>query len=304
MSPRVWVVGNLTLDDVVLPDGSTAMGLCGGNALYAARGARAWQDAVGVVSRIGFDWPGHHAAALRSLGLELHLTEVSSPSIHNWALYEAAETRQFVLWRASGTHLEQSPRATELPPMHGAVACHIAPMPLSVQRELVAAIRNRVPVLTLDPHEDEIAAHERDTLDLLPALSAFMPSAQEARLLFGSDDMEAAARAFWREGASVVAIKMGAAGSIVTTGDGSIRHVPALEVAVADPTGAGDAYCGGFVAALADGKEPLLAACHGTVSASLVVETRGAATGAARDRATAAERLAVLLDQIGVPARA
>ena len=35
-SPRVIVVGNLTIDDVVLPDGTTQMSSVGGNSLYTA----------------------------------------------------------------------------------------------------------------------------------------------------------------------------------------------------------------------------------------------------------------------------
>lgn len=304
MRPRVWILGNLTVDDVVLADGTTAMGLCGGNALYAARGARAWEDAVGVAARVGPDWPAEHASALRDLGLELNLIEVPYPTIHNWALYESNEVRQFVLWRGSGTNLQQSLRAAELPSLEGAEACHIAPMPLPVQAELLAAIRGRVRLIALDPHEDHIEGHERAMLDLLPALTVFMPSAREAELLYGRDDAEAAALAFQAEGAEMVAIKMGSAGSVVTIGNGATRHVPAIEVCVADPTGAGDAYCGGFVASLARGADSLVAACHGTVSASMVVETRGATTFAADGRRLAAERLDWLTEQVGIPAQA
>lgn len=304
MSPRVWILGNLTRDDVVLADGTTAMGLCGGNALYAARGAHVWDDGVGITARVGHDWPAEQTAVLRSLGFELDLIEVPHPTIHNWALYESNEIRQFVLWSGSGTHLQQSPRAAELPTMDGAAACHIAPMPLRVQAELLRAVRHRVRVITLDPHEEHIVDHEREVLALLPALSAFMPSAREAELLYGRDDVEAAALAFHAEGADAVAIKMGSAGSLVTAGDGATHHVPAIDVTVADPTGAGDAYCGGFIAALARGAETLEAACHGTVSASLVVETRGATTLTTRDRAVAHERLEQLMDQVGVTARA
>lgn len=303
MRPRVWILGNLTLDDVVRADGTTTMGLCGGNALYAARGARAWEDAVGVAARIGPDFPAHYAGELRGLGLELELVEVPHPTMHNWALYESNDVRQFLMWRGSGTHLEQSLRPSELPSLEGADACHIASMPVSIQAELVASIRDHVRVLALDPHEDHIGGNERVILDLLPTLTVFMPSARESELLFGRNDPEAAAVAFQAAGAQVVAIKMGSAGSIVTVETAATRHVPAITVDVADPTGAGDAYCGGFVAAFAAGADVLTAACHGTVSASLVVETSGAATYAERDRKLTRERLRRLMLQVGIPAR-
>jgi sugar/nucleoside kinase (ribokinase family) len=302
MRPRVWILGNLTLDDVVRADGTTSMGLCGGNALYAARGARAWEDAVGVAARIGPDFPAHYASELRGLGLELELVEVPHPTMHNWALYESNDIRQFLMWRGSGTHMEQSLRPSELPGLEGADACHIASMPVPVQAELVASIRDRVRVIALDPHDDHIGGNERAILDLLPSLTVFMPSARESELLFGRNDPEAAALAFQAAGAQVVVIKLGSAGSIVTVGAAVTRHVPAISVDVVDPTGAGDAYCGGFVAALAAGADALTAACHGTVSASLVVETSGAATLAERDRTLTVERLSRLMLQVGIHA--
>jgi hypothetical protein len=56
--PRVIVVGNLTIDDVVLPDGTTRMSSAGGNSLYTALGVRLWQPRVGLVTRRGEDFPG------------------------------------------------------------------------------------------------------------------------------------------------------------------------------------------------------------------------------------------------------
>ena len=63
------VVGNLTIDDIVLPDGTTRMASVGGNSLYAALGARPWQPSIGVVTRRGDDFPGDLAQELASLGI-------------------------------------------------------------------------------------------------------------------------------------------------------------------------------------------------------------------------------------------
>lgn len=301
MSPRLWVLGNLTVDDVVLADGTTAFGLCGGNALFAARGARVWEDSVGLAARIGPDFPPQHRGDLHSLGLELALAEVPARTIHNWALYESSDIRKFVLWNGSGTHVEQSLRVDELPSLTGAEACHIAPMPLSIQVELVQAVRPLVRVVALDPHEEHIAGNEDVLLDLLPSLTLFLPSRTEAERLFGRDDPEAAAIAFVEAGASISAVKLGEEGSVVTIGGGRTVHVPAVEVDAIDPTGAGDGYCGGFTAAYTQGHDAFAAACHGTVSASLICEARGALALASRDRSLASGRLAQLMERVGAP---
>jgi len=57
---------------------------------------------------------------------------------------------------------------------------------------------------------------------------------------------------------------------------GEIDHVPAAFANVVDVTGAGDAFCGGFLAGFLATDDPVAAAAHGVVSASFVVETRGA----------------------------
>ena len=42
-----------------------------------------------------------------------------------------------------------------------------------------------------------------------------------------------------------------------------------------DPTGAGDAFCGGFLAGFIKDFDPLQAALHGNISASLTLEGSG-----------------------------
>jgi ribokinase len=273
------VLGNLTIDDLVLHDGTTAMGLCGGNAIFAALGARMWSTRVGLSARVGTDFPRHHLAALESAGIELRLSAVDTPSMHNWALYESPDVRRFVAWSGAGTHLEQSLVPDEVPDRaRAARVCHVAPMPPSVQallvRHLTATGGTRV---ALDPHDEYLDGHADELLDMLPQVSLFLPSRREAELLYGRDAPEDAARAFAASGPRVVVVKLGAEGSLVCESGGSIiHHIPVLPVRAVDPTGAGDAYCGAFAAVFAQGGSALDAARRATVAASFVVERRGA----------------------------
>jgi sugar/nucleoside kinase (ribokinase family) len=81
----------------------------------------------------------------------------------------------------------------------------------------------------------------------LPQLDYFMPSYEEARQISGKKDPSDMASAFQRLGAGVVLIKMGAKGSFVHDGQAGLR-VPAPRIKVVDSTGAGDAFCAGFLA--------------------------------------------------------
>ena len=294
----LWVLGNLTIDDLVRPDGTTAMGMCGGNAVYAALGAAIWRPRVALGARIGPDYPQSNIARLEQAGIELALVRVAASSIHNWALYEPDDVRRFINWVSSGSHAEQSIRAEELTAATaGADAWHVAPMPLSVQAGLVRRLRRRRQgLLCLDPHESYIAGHEDELVALLPDIDIFMPSRTEARLLHGRHDPEAAARAFIAAGAGIVVIKLGPEGSMVYGADGVAHHVPAVPVAAIDPTGAGDAYCGGFLAAYRALPDAVAAACHGAVSSSFAVERQGALELVDADAAEARRRLEWALD--------
>jgi len=292
----LWILGNLTIDDLVLADGTTHMGMCGGNGIYAALGGRVWSESVGLSARIGPDFPRTHIRTLEDAGLRLALSEVEAPTIHSWALHESADRRRFINWLDSGSHLEQSLLPPEVPADACQVrVCHVAPMPLEVQAKLVRHLAVRGPLVSLDPHDEYIAGAEDTLLQLLGCVDVFLPSRQEAALLYGRDDPIAAARAFAAAGPRVVAIKLGVDGSLVLApGFDDAVHIGCAPVDAVDPTGAGDAYCGAFCATYAQSGDPIESALRATVAASLIVEQPGALSVLPFDRTLAEQRLTCL----------
>jgi sugar/nucleoside kinase (ribokinase family) len=70
-----------------------------------------------------------------------------------------------------------------------------------------------------------------------------------------------------------VVIKRGERGQYLYDGFSRSRWmIPAYPARLAAPTGAGDAFCGGFLAGYYRTYDPLQAALHGNISASLVIE--------------------------------
>jgi len=70
-------------------------------------------------------------------------------------------------------------------------------------------------------------------------------------------DLESANRAakiFFEKGVENVLITLGSRGVYINTGDRA-EIIPAFHVKAVDTTGAGDAFNGGLLAALAEGKE-------------------------------------------------
>jgi ribokinase len=92
---------------------------------------------------------------------------------------------------------------------------------------------------------------------------------------------EATARALARGGKTAIVLTLGAAGALLALGD-RVARAKAPQVRVVDTTGAGDAFCGAFAAALDAGREPEAALAFACVAGSLAGETPGAQAGSPR----------------------
>jgi ribokinase len=108
------------------------------------------------------------------------------------------------------------------------------------------------------------------------AATVLLPNADEARLLTGCPDAEAAARAL-AERHAVVAVSLGADGALWASAD-RLVHRSAHPTTVVDTTGAGDAFAAGLLAAwLADRDvDPATALDAGLALAADVVRRPGA----------------------------
>lgn len=77
-------------------------------------------------------------------------------------------------------------------------------------------------------------------------------------------------------GPRAVVITLGEQGALVATG-GRMTAIPAFPVTAVDSVGAGDAFCGAFAVALAEGATPLEAARFGAAAGAVAVTRPGAA---------------------------
>lgn len=110
---------------------------------------------------------------------------------------------------------------------------------------------------------------------------AFLPNEEELRLLTGREDYEEGARILLGEGVKVVAVKLGERGCYVT--DGSESHIiEPFKVNVVDTTGAGDAFCAGFIYGLLRGKSLKDCGVLGNFVASRCLTKMGARDGLPR----------------------
>ena len=280
--PRLVCLGSFTIDDVVLPDGTERPACIGGDAVYAALGARLWETRTEMVAPIGDDLPPGVLQSIAGAGFRTdHLESRPFPTLHNRVVYDSYGGRCWTLFSSEEVFHELSPKPQDIPEQFlEADAFLILAMTLAAQEELLAFLRERTSaVLILDLQEDYISGNEDRILALLPMIDIFMPSADEVQQLVGTDDWMEAARLFATLGPSLVVIKLGDKGCLIYDAkrDEAFSLPAFTKKNVQDTTGAGDSFCGGFVAALdKSGNNLVEAARAASVSAFFAISSYGA----------------------------
>ncbi|MFW9835632.1 MAG: carbohydrate kinase family protein [Candidatus Thorarchaeota archaeon] len=145
------------------------------------------------------------------------------------------------------------------------------------QKKLLDNIPNSVKV-SFDPGA---LYARRDYITLEPILRrtyVLMPNALELRLMTGKIDYCQGADLMVGKGVKIVAVKLGADGCYVT--DGHEQHrIDSFKVQVLDTTGAGDAFCAGFLYGLINEKSLEECGRLGNFVASRCVMQMGARAG-------------------------
>ena len=139
----VLVIGNLTIDDVVLPDGTTRMARLGGNSVHAATAAVTGGASAALAARRGEDFPPGALAALPQhsqdviTGKEFFPQLMSGP-FHDGlvVVFSAAALMTIVgaiaclTWRHAPALIRSSPRdAAPAGQSPSASTCRRRPMP-------------------------------------------------------------------------------------------------------------------------------------------------------------------------------
>jgi ribokinase len=324
---QYFTSGGMRIDYVITADRQVHLREMGGNAIYSAVGARIWGARVGILSRVGGNYPQDWLAQLEQAGictegirqvpgwqdmrtfyryLDLETRDDTEPARHFAELglplpddligYVHSTPGQ-----DSQEFIPLSPRPEDLPSSYLRVkAAHLSPMELPAHGALCATLASRGIRLSLDPGERYMKPSLMEQVfSFLRCVDAFLPSEQEVQSMLGAGDPWQAALRFAEAGPQVIVVKAGRQGSLVYDAQARRRwHVPAYPTEVVDVTGAGDAYCGGFMVGWQETGDSLLAACYGAVSASFVLQGFGALYALRFSRAQAERRLSELRRQV------
>ncbi|HEX9028130.1 MAG TPA: carbohydrate kinase family protein [Anaerolineales bacterium] len=306
-SPRYLFAGQLNREYVILPSGEPRLDVTGGNVLYAAVGLAVWepQPPPGLVARVGEDYPREWLDDFARHGLDTRGIRVLPEAVDVRTFYAYADrnTRlrddpvahfarlglpfpKTLLGYRSPTSafdsrtrlLATSLRQGDIPPDYlDASAAHLCPLDYLTHSLIPAVLRQaEFTTVTLDPSPGYMnPTYWNDVPALITGLTAFLPSEEEVRSLFQgrSSDLWEMAEALSAYGCEIIVIKRGERGQLLYDAASQARwEIPPYAARFIDPTGAGDAFCGGFLAGYRRTFEPLQAVLHGNISASLVVE--------------------------------
>lgn len=299
-----FVTFSLIIDDIVFPDGQTAMGVLGGGGPQTAFGMKLWSDRVGLVSGVGVDLPPQAEAWLAAMGIDPAGLRRSDdwPTLRAWQILEA-DGRRTQVWRVSGLAVGQQLRRSpdKLPPNYlAARGFHLGVHPEDPDLDFIRALRSRGAIVSIEPFRPaERSLTDAELRALLAAGQIFSPNQAEAESLVGPGEPADLIRRLVAAGAGIVALRQGPDGATVHhTNTGETWHIPAFETRVVDPTGAGNAFCGGFLTGWVLHGDLRLAGLYGVVAASFLVEQIGMPAPHPDLRQQARERLRVLEPQV------
>jgi ribokinase len=149
--------------------------------------------------------------------------------------------------------------------------------PFQTQKKLVETLPSAIK-LSLDPG-DLYARKGLTALEpIIKRTFVLMPNQHELKLLTGVADYKKGVKILLEKGVKIVAVKLGGKGSYVS--DGQESHcIDAFKVQIVDTTGAGDAFCAGFLYGLLKGKSLYECGRLGNFVASKCIMAMGARTG-------------------------
>ncbi|MEK9501190.1 PfkB family carbohydrate kinase [Gaopeijia maritima] len=271
----ILVVGSVALDTVDTPFGS-ADRVLGGSANYFAAAASLFEAAsVRMVGVVGADYPMADLDFLAGRGVDLTGIEQAAGESFSWkGRYHYDLNSRDTLWTRLGVFAEFQPRIPEA--FRASKHVFLGNIDPVLQLDVLDQVESPE-LVACDTMNFWIEGSRDALLKLLARVDLIMVNDAEARQLADEPNLLKAARWIRERGPKWVVIKKGEHGAMLYA-DERIFFVPGFPLeSVYDPTGAGDAFAGGFMGYLAsaptiDTTALRAAMVYGSATGSFAVE--------------------------------
>ncbi|MBM4400573.1 MAG: hypothetical protein FJ045_01330 [Crenarchaeota archaeon] len=277
----IAVVGHFAIDTIRLPSRSAPFVVLGGSVTYVSFVTKRLDATVSIISKVGGDFPEAYMWWLGEEGIDLSgVTKLANEQTTRFELRYSKDLSKRTLKLESKA---SAINVSDLPHSLRAKAVHVAPIAGEIPYEVVERLKGCADVLSLDPQgllrrfgkTGNVTSRGQVDKRLFSLINIYKSSLDEISALTGHSDLKSAIKAVHDFGVDTVLVTLGTKGAVLSV-MGTLYNIPAYSSRVfVDPTGAGDAFIGGFLTEYIHQKDSLWCACVGSAAASLVVEGIG-----------------------------
>ena len=290
---RVLVVGDLVTDVVAAVDGELAVGSDTAAAITIGGGGQgantaAWLAHAGcpvtLIAVVGDDAAGRERIAeLTALGVECAVRPHPGARTGSVVVLTSADERTMITDRGAALLLDPAEVAAAIKAAPDAVHLHLSGYPLleAASRPAglaaLAGARERGLSTSVDAASAAPLRHlgTQTFLDLVRETDLLLVNADEAAVLAGPGSPAEQGVVLAHTARNVV-VKLGPDGAVWCRRESVLRSATAARVPMKDPTGAGDAFAAGLLAAWSAGAEPAAALAAGAALGAKAVAKIGA----------------------------
>jgi sugar/nucleoside kinase (ribokinase family) len=277
----ITVVGTIGIDTIITPFGQ-AEDILGGSAIYFALAAAHFQP-VNIVAVAGNDLTETGLTPVRHPNIDLAGIERAEGATFRWGgQYHLDFNTRDTLYTELGVLATFQPKVPER--YRAADILFLANLQPTVQASVFAQIP-AARIKALDTMNFWITSAHDELTEVLRKVDVVIMAEEELRQYADMSHLRAAAQRIFALGPRALVVKLGSYGALLLDADGGYFAAPGFPLDdVRDPTGAGDAFAGGFLgsldAVLARGQSLTPAAykralIHGNIMGSFTCEAFG-----------------------------
>ncbi len=303
--PKYVVAGRISRDFVIPYVGVPKLDFLGGAAAFTAAGLALWDKPVGILTRIGEDYPREWLNECSKYGIDTRGVKILQESLDLRSFYGYSAEGRYQIQSPVGqfadleypfptallnykpekttrddlqTRMRTSPISSDIPSDYqDAIAAHICPMDYLTQSLLQAALHSgQIRTITIEANPAYLIPENWKLIpNVVSGLTAFIVEEEHIRQLFRgrSNDLPEIAAGVGNMGCEMIVIRLNGGGKLLY--QHSIKQswmIPDYPVLKLNSHSSSHAFCGGFLAGYLNSYDPVMAALHGNISESMAAE--------------------------------
>ena len=275
----ILIVGTIAFDAIETPFGKTDK-IVGGAATYISLSASFFSNNLRLVSVVGDDFPKQAIQTLKQHNVDtkgLQIKEGEKTFFWSGKYHNNMNTRETIETQLNVLETFDPIVPKEYQNSEFLMLGNLMP---SVQKKVLDQMKKRPKLIVLDTMNFWMDHFLEDLREALKEVDVLTINDEEAKQLSGEYSLVKAAKKIQEMGPKYLVIKKGEHGALLFNKE-EVFFAPALPLEeVADPTGAGDSFAGGFIGYLEKTQDTSFenmkrAVIYGSAMASFCVEKFG-----------------------------